>query len=86
MTKNAQKLKKQIVALDHEDRQEILRFLLDLQEFTWRPDESDEWLAELERRDADVEAGRMSERPAKDVLADLRRRRERRAMSARARK
>ncbi|HLW65916.1 MAG TPA: hypothetical protein VKS79_11390 [Gemmataceae bacterium] len=75
MTKSAQKLKKQIIALDHEDRQEILRFLLDLQEFTLRPVEGDEWLAELERRDAEVEAGRMGEKPAKEVLADLRRRR-----------
>jgi len=77
MTKNAQKLKKQIVALDHEDRQEILRFLLDLQEFTWAPDESDQWLAELERRSKDADEGRTKMKPAGEVLADLRRRRRR---------
>ena len=68
----ASRLKEQLTALSLEDRDKVLRMLLDLREQEVGPDESHEWLAELDRRAEELRSGRDPGVPAEQVFAELR--------------
>jgi putative addiction module component (TIGR02574 family) len=74
MTEVALRLKDQILRLSEDDRVELAILLW---ESTHRPDDEIDiedavWIAELERRAADLKAGRAIAEPAEEVIAELR--------------
>jgi putative addiction module component (TIGR02574 family) len=73
MTESALRLKDEMLRLPEEDREELARLLWDSLDDGC--DEMDEigWIAELERRSADVEAGRATVEPFRQAIEELRR-------------
>lgn len=74
MTEVALRLKDELLQLSEEDRLGLARALIDSigDEVVEEIDES-AWIAELERRSADVEAGRATEQPFREAIEELRR-------------
>ena len=71
MTENALRLKDELLRLSEEDREELARLLwesLDC-EFVVEAD----WAHELDRRVADLQAGRATAEPFREVIEQLRR-------------
>ena len=76
MTDVAVRYKEELLRLSSDDRAELAHFLWESLDATSDDDAGNydaAWLAELERRSADVEAGRATEEPFRDVIAELRR-------------
>jgi len=73
MTAVAEQLKPTLAGLSADDRREIMAFLADLNgdgELT--TDEwEDAWVAECERRSAEIRAGTVTMIPAEDVMARM---------------
>jgi putative addiction module component (TIGR02574 family) len=72
MTTAAEQLKGTLMALSPEDRAELARFLLSSLDEPSDPDVEAAWDAELARRAADIEGGRVVGTPADEVFAELR--------------
>ena len=74
MTDVALRLKDEVLRLSDEDRLELARALWDSIDGPDDIVDEDEtaWIAELERRSADVEAGRATEEPYRQVIEGLR--------------
>jgi putative addiction module component (TIGR02574 family) len=74
MTQAALRYKDELLRLSPQDRAELAHLLWEsLEEVSDEAFQTDEaWIAELERRSADADAGRTSEQPFRDVIAELR--------------
>jgi putative addiction module component (TIGR02574 family) len=74
MTDSAQRLKDEVLRLSAEDREELARILWDSLRASDSDIDEDEaaWIAELDRRTADLEAGRATAEPFRDVIEELR--------------
>jgi putative addiction module component (TIGR02574 family) len=74
MTDVALRLKDKALELSAEDRVALAHVLLDsVEEHVAEQVSAAEWLAELERRSADADAGRSSEQPFREAIEELRR-------------
>jgi putative addiction module component (TIGR02574 family) len=73
MTDRARRLKEELLGLPEEDRVELAHFLWDSLEGE-AGDEMEEgaFIAELERRSVDAEAGRTTEEPFRKAIEELR--------------
>jgi len=69
------RLKEEALRLSDEDRLELARILWDSIEGPEDEAREDEaaWIAELERRSADADAGRATEQPYREAIEELRR-------------
>jgi hypothetical protein len=72
MTDVALRLKDEILRLAPDDRDALMSDLLESLGYEYVEDDEAAWIEELERRSADAIAGRTSEEPFWDVIAELR--------------
>ena len=72
MTESALRLKDELLRLPELDREEMAQLLWDSLDGFEDVDEAS-WTAELERRSADVEAGRATVEPFRQAIEELRR-------------
>jgi putative addiction module component (TIGR02574 family) len=72
MTDVALRLKDEILRLAPDDRDALISDLLESLGYEYVHEDDAAWLKELERRSADASAGRASEEPFRDVIAELR--------------
>jgi putative addiction module component (TIGR02574 family) len=74
MTDVATRLKEKLLRLSEEDREELARVLWDSLNATGSEIDEDEkaWIEELDRRTADLEAGRATAEPFRQVINELR--------------
>ena len=72
MTDTALRLKDEILCLAPDDRDALMSDLLDSLGYEYVEGDDADWLDELERRSADANAGRATEEPFRDVIAELR--------------
>ena len=72
MTEVAQRLKDELLRLSEDDREELLRLLRDSLEEDKDEGYDEAWAAELDRRFAEIEAGKAVGRPAREVIEELR--------------
>ena len=74
MTDVAMRLKEELLHLSDEDREELARVLWDSLNAIGSEIDEDEkaWIAELDRRTADLEAGRATAEPFRQVIDELR--------------
>ncbi len=71
MTEAAERIKGELLALSPEDREELICFLLK-EEQPIDPEVEAAWNAELARRAAEIEGGKVVGTPADQVFAELR--------------
>jgi len=67
MTEIAERLKNELAQLSPDEREDIANYLLDSLQLT-----DEELIAELDRRVAEMESGKVPGVPVEDVIADLR--------------
>jgi putative addiction module component (TIGR02574 family) len=73
MTDDAIKLKDQLLQLSQEDRFGVAQMLLEsLEDHVLQELDEAAWIAELERRSADLEAGRATAQPFREAIEELR--------------
>ena len=72
MTATAAKLARKALALSEEDRGELTAMLLESLEEALDPERDAAWVAELERRNADLESGAVQGIPWEEVRRRLR--------------
>lgn len=73
MTETVAKLQAEIEALSHEERVQLAQFLFAyLDEEEEDPAEAAAFLAELQRRSAEMDSGKVKGIPADQVFADIR--------------
>jgi putative addiction module component (TIGR02574 family) len=78
MTDIALRLKDELLRLPDDDREALAHVLWESlgESIAEEPDSEDEaWIAELDRRSAEADAGLANEEPFRDVIAELRRER-----------
>ena len=72
MTETAQRLRTELATLDSDDRADLAYFLLQSLDEEVDPNVEAEWDAELDRRIADIESGKLQGIPGDEVMAELR--------------
>lgn len=72
MTATAEKLAREVLTLSEEDRSDLTALLLASLEVQADPGEEAAWVAEIERRAADLESGAVRGIPWEEVRATLR--------------
>lgn len=72
MTAKAERLKSELGALTPEERAELARFLVQSLDEEQEQGVEAAWDAELKRRAAEIESGRVGGEPAEKVLRELR--------------
>lgn len=73
MSAVAERLKSMLACLSTEDRHEVMAYLqgLEPQPTIGRDEWEEAWVAECERRSADLDAGRSTDLPHEEVMARL---------------
>ena len=71
MTVAAEKLRKELVALDPDDRAQIAHFLIETLETGADANAEQKWDEELERRAEEIEGGRAAGESADKVFSEL---------------
>ena len=72
MTETAQRLRSELATLDSDDRADLAYYLLQSLDEEVDPNVEAEWDAELDRRIADIESGKLQGIPGDEVMAELR--------------